>query len=211
MFMRIVLAACAATWLSAVGVDAQVAPQPAAPATPAAPAFQIDKACPAGAAIQMDLAAGQYVVRASPDARLRLRWATRDPGDASKVYAKADVAGNDARVSISGPSNGFSATIEVPARSNVTVTLTAGDFSIDPLDGDVDISAWAGKMQVGVGDPAAYYSVYASVTAGQIRADRFGGEKGGLLRSVSWEGKGKHALRVRLTAGEVILQAPSSK
>jgi len=208
--MRIVLAACAVTLLTAAGAAAQ-APPPAAPATPAAPAFKIDRACPAGAAIQMDLAAGQYFLRASPDARLRVRWTTREPGDESKVYAKAEVTGSEARVSISGPSNGFSVTIEVPARSNVTVTLTAGDFSIDALDGDVDISAWAGKMQVGVGNPAGYYSVYASVTAGHILADGFGGEKGGLLRSVSWEGKGKHALRVRLTAGEIILQPASSK
>ena len=206
--MRIVPAACALMVLGgAAGAVAQ-APQPA---TPAAPAFQIDKACPPGTVIHMDLAAGHYSVLASPDARLRVRWTTQDPADAAKVYAKADVTGNEARVSISGPSHGFSVTIEVPLRSNVTVSLTAGDFSIDALDGDVDISAWAGKMQIGVGNPAAYYSVYASVTAGQIRADRFGGEKGGLLRSVSWEGKGKHALRVRLTAGEVILEPASSK
>ena len=202
--MRTVLTACAVLWLTAAGVQAQ-SPQPAAPP------FQIDKACPAGAAIQMDLAAGQYFIHASPDARLRVRWTTREPGDASKVYAKAEVAGTEGRVSISGPSNGFSVTIEVPSRSNVTVSLTAGDFSIDAVDGDVDISAWAGKMQVSVGNPSDYYSVYASVTAGQIRADRFGGEKGGLLRSVSWEGKGKHALRVRLTAGEIILLPASPK
>jgi hypothetical protein len=205
--MRIV----AATWAVAFLATSGLAAQAPAPATPAAPAFQIDKACPAGASIQMDLSAGQYFVRASPDARLRVRWTTRDPGDASKVYAKAEVTGTDGRVSISGPSNGFSVTIEVPARSNVTVSLSAGEFSIDALDGNVDLSAWAGKMQVGVGDPAAYYSVYASVTAGQIRADRFGGEKGGLLRSISWEGKGKHAVRVRLTAGEIILVTPSPK
>jgi hypothetical protein len=47
--------------------------------------------------------------------------------------------------------------------------------------------------------------VQASVTAGRIRAEPFHADKGGVFRSFSWEGKGRHSLRVRLTAGEVIV------
>ena len=85
------------------------------------------------------------------------------------------------------------------------MSLSAGDLSIGPLDGNQDVSAWAGKIQLALGDLAQYYSVYASVTAGQIRVDPLGAHKGGLFRSVSWEGKGRHAMRVRLTAGDVII------
>jgi hypothetical protein len=54
--------------------------------------------------------------------------------------------------------------------------------------------------------------VRASVTAGQIRAEPFHADKGGVFRSFSWEGKGRHALRVRLTAGDVILHGrPAGK
>jgi hypothetical protein len=129
----------------------------------------------------------------------------------SSVYAKADVTGSEARVSISGPSHGFSVTIDVPSRSNLNVSLSAGDISIEALDGSVDLSAWAGKMQVALADPSSYYSVYASVTAGQIRAEPFSAEKGGLLRSFSWEGKGRHAVRVRLTAGDIILSRANGR
>ena len=153
----------------------------------------------------MDLSAGGYVIRTTTEPRLRVRWTTREPGEMSSVYAKADVTGSQARLSISGPSNGFSVSIEVPSRSNLNVSLSAGDMSIDAVDGSVDLSAWAGKMQIGLADPSSYYSVYASVTAGQIRAEPFSAEKGGLFRSFSWEGKGRHSVRVRLTAGDIIL------
>ena len=68
-----------------------------------------------------------------------------------------------------------------------------------------DVSAWAGKIQLALSYLTQYHSVYASVTAGEIRADPLGAHKGGIFRSVSWEGKGRHSLRVRLTAGDVII------
>jgi hypothetical protein len=190
-------------------------PAPSAGAQTPAPATEppapIDKPCPPGATITMDLSAGGYVVRAAADPRLRVRWTTRDPAQMSSVYAKAETSGSECRLAMSGPSNGFMVTIDVPSRSNVNVSLSAGDFSIDALDGSVDVSAWAGKMQVGLADPSSYYAVYASVTAGQIRAEPFGAEKGGLLRSFSWEGKGRHSVRVRLTAGDIILGRATGK
>lgn len=203
--MRSLAAVFMASFLVATPLQAQE--QPAAPAKERPPA-QIDKPCPAGATVTMDLSAGEYTVKASPEPRLRIWWTTRDAADAAKVYANAAVSGTDARLSISGPRNGFRVTIEVPARSNAAVSLSAGKFSIDALDGDVDVSAWAGELLVGVADQSAYYSVYASVTAGEIEATSFEARKGGLLRSVSWEGKGRHSVRVRLTAGKIVLHRP---
>jgi hypothetical protein len=203
--MRSLAALFMVSFLVAVPLQAQE--QPAVP-VPARPPAQIDKPCPAGATVTMDLSAGEYTVKASQDPRLRIWWTTRDAADAGKVYANAAVNGTDARLSISGPRNGFHVTIEVPARSNAAVSLSAGKFSIDALDGDVDVSAWAGEMLIGVADPSAYYSVYASVTAGEIEAPAFQARKGGLLRSVSWEGKGRHSVRVRLTAGKIALHRP---
>ena len=85
------------------------------------------------------------------------------------------------------------------------MSLSAGDLVLGALEGNKDVSAWAGKIQVAVPKPDDYYSVQASVTAGQIRAEPFHVEKGGVFRSIAWEGKGRYSLRVRLTAGDVIL------
>ena len=153
----------------------------------------------------MHLSAGHYAIRGTNEPRIRIRWTTRDPAGSRSVYARAAVSATVARLDVSGPSHGFDVGIEVPQRSNLSVSLSAGDLSIGPLDGSQDVSAWAGKIQLAVGDLAQYCSVYASVTAGQIRADPLDAQKGGIFRSVSWEGKGRHAVRVRLTAGDVII------
>ena len=121
------------------------------------------------------------------------------------MRATADVSGTQARIVVAGPKNGFSVRIGIPVRSDITVSLSAGDLVLGALEGNKDVSAWAGKIQVAVPKPDDYYSVQASVTAGQIRAEPFHVEKGGVFRSIAWEGKGRYSLRVRLTAGDVIL------
>jgi hypothetical protein len=189
-----------------VTVALTAAPEAAQPAgSDARPPAQVEKAFSPGGTITLDLSAGHYTIRGIGDPAIRIRWTTRDATQSGSVYAKAEVSGSNARVDVSGPSNGLDVSIDVPQRSNVSASLSAGDLSIGPLDGSQDISAWAGKIQVAVQDLAQYYSVYASVTAGQIRADPLDAQKGGLFRSVSWEGKGRHAIRVRLTAGDVVI------
>jgi hypothetical protein len=194
------LAAAAATSLLMTGVEAQ-SPAPA----PAQPPPQVEKAFAAGGSIYMDLSAGGYVIEGTADPRIRIRYTTREPGDARSVRATADVSGTQARIVVAGPRNGFNVRIEIPVRSDITVSLSAGDLAVGALEGNKDVSAWAGKIQVVVPKPDEYYSVQASVTAGQIRAEPLHVDKGGVFRSISWEGKGRYSLRVRLTAGEVIL------
>jgi hypothetical protein len=200
--MRLILLSFVTVVALTTGATPQAA-QPAASDTP--PPAQVEKAFSPGGTITMDLSAGHYTIRGTGDPAIRVRWTTRDPAQSKSVYAKAEVSGADARLNVSGPSNGFDVSIEVPQRSNVSVSLSAGDLSIGPLDGSQDVSAWAGKIQLALQDLAQYYSVYASVTAGQIRAEPLDAHKGGIFRSVSWEGKGRHAVRVRLTAGDVII------
>jgi hypothetical protein len=198
---RIPALVTAAMLLSSAGAARAPAQPP-----PVTPPPQVEKPFAQGGSIYMDLSAGGYVVEGTAEPRIRIRWTTRDPADESSVRAAADVTGTQARIVVSGPSNGFEVRIEVPERSNMSVSLSAGDLVVGALDGDVDVSAWAGKMDVAVRNPAEYYSVRASVTAGQIRAEPFHTDKGGVFRSFSWEGKGRHSLRVRLTAGDVILR-----
>jgi hypothetical protein len=193
------------TIVIALTLAAGTAAQNPRPAASSEPPPQVDKPFAPGGSIYMDLSAGGYVIAGTPDPRIRIRWRTKEARDASSVHASADVTGTGARIVTDGPSNGFTARIEIPVRSNVSISLSAGDLSLGALDGDVDVSAWAGKMEVAVGNPDDYYSVRASVTAGQISAEPFHVDKGGLFRSFSREGKGRRSLRVRLTAGDGVL------
>lgn len=197
---RRMLAAAAATLLLITSVAAQSPAPPPAESPP-----QVEKAFAAGGSIYMDLSAGGYTIEGTADPRIRIRYTTREPADASSVRATADVSGTQARIVVAGPKNGFSVRIGIPVRSDITVSLSAGDLVLGALEGNKDVSAWAGKIQVAVPKPDDYYSVQASVTAGQIRAEPFHVDKGGVFRSIAWEGKGRYSLRVRLTAGDVIL------
>ena len=86
-------------------------PDPPAPAPP--PAAQVEKAFSPGGTITMDLSAGHYTIRGIADPAIRIRWTTRDAAQSESVYAKAAVSGSNARVDVSGPSNGLDVSIAV--------------------------------------------------------------------------------------------------
>jgi hypothetical protein len=160
--------------------------------------------------VVMHLSAGEYDIEGSPEPRIHVQWETRDPEDADEVDVSAAVSGNEAVIKTSGPSNGFRVTIQVPARSDLHVRLSAGDLAVNRIEGHKDISAWAGNLNIGIADAADYRNVRASVTAGDLRAEPFNISKGGLFRSFNWEGKGGYDLRARLTAGDLVLHSEAA-
>jgi hypothetical protein len=95
--------------------------------------------------------------------------------------------------------------VEVPARTDITSRLSAGDFRIQGISGNKDVSSWAGNVVIEVVRPEEYKTVSASVTAGDLDASAFDVKKGGLFRSFSWKGPGTYKLDVRLTAGDLRL------
>lgn len=195
-----VIGVCVAS-LGMLTVAERPAPQPSA----STPAGSIHRPFVPNGTIVMDLSAGDYVIGPSEDDSIRLTWTTRDPDDAKRVEAKAEVSGSTATIVTDGPHDGFRVEIQVPPKSNVKVSLSAGEIEMRGIEGNKDVSAWAGEVRIGVGRAADYRRVYTSVTAGEIRARPFDVSKEGLFRSFNWEGNGRYDLRVRLTAGEVTL------
>jgi len=156
----------------------------------------------AGGKIDIQLSGGDYDIQPAADNRIRV---TLRNAQATKVDVAA--SGSAATVKISNtPSNNFSATIEVPKVSNLTVHLTGGDLRVAEITGNKDIDAYAGDVVISVGDPTQYASVDTAVKAGDLNARPFGGSKSGLLQSFTWSGKGKYTLRVRLGAGDLELK-----
>jgi hypothetical protein len=155
--------------------------------------------------ISFDLSAGEYRITGSPDNRLRMTWSVRDPHDLPRVHAAAEVKGRDAAVTTSGTDN-LKADIQVPSHADLYVRLTAGELTIQGIDGNKDVSLHAGELDIDVGRAEDYRSVSASVWAGEVHASPFNVSKEGLFRSFSWSGKGAYTLEARLKAGEIHLR-----
>lgn len=173
-------------------------------------ATSLERAFPAGGNLNMHLSAGKYTILGAADGRVRVDAKTREPGDKRKVRLDLEGSGTGAMLRVDGPSNGFEVAIQVPARTDLWIRLTAGDLTIGGVEGHKNVSAWAGELKVAVGDGSAYRSVDTSVLAGEIQAAPFRGGTGGVFRSFSWKGPGKYDLRARLTAGEIQLRGESA-
>jgi hypothetical protein len=157
-----------------------------------------------GRHLWLELSSGEYIVQAGGDDKVVVRWDTKDP-DSNNIKVSLDARGNDAAVVTTGDSGHFRVIVEVPARTDVTSRLSAGDFRVAGISGNKDISSWAGNVVVEVSRPEEYKSVSASVTAGDLNATAFDVKKGGLFRSFSWKGPGTYTLEIRLTAGDLRL------
>lgn len=164
-----------------------------------------EQSFPQGGQIFMDLSAGGYSVVGTDEAKIRVKWSTQDPAHMDDVEVRVGVEGKTARIDTDGPSDNFRVEIEVPKRADLTIRLSAGEITVRGIEGHKDVSAWAGELKIGVGKAADYRSADASVTAGEIDGAAFGVNKGGVFRSFRHDGKGKYDLRVRLTAGKIVL------
>jgi hypothetical protein len=172
-----------------------------APASAQSPS--VTKTFAPGGRVRMDLSAGAYQVVAGHDDQILVRWTTSTPEELASVKVDVQVRGTEADITAVGPRNHFDVTIEVPAQSDLDVNLTAGDLRIGLLEGNKRVEAWAGRIDVEVGNGQDYASVEAKVTAGELIGGPFSAKKGGLFRSLSWKGPGKYTIDVRLTAGDV--------
>ena len=164
----------------------------------------LERPFPANGRIRMDLSAGEYHITGGKENRVRLQWRVRDPEELSQVRAKADVRGREASIMTDGPEH-FKVDIDVPAKADLYIRLTAGELRVDKVEGNKDIGLHAGEIDVDVVRPEDYHSVSASVWAGEVHAAPFHLSKEGLFRSVSWTGTGPYRLEAKLKAGEVRL------
>ena len=117
-----------------------------------------------------------------------------------------EIHGKTAVLTTGGDTNHVHFTIDVPARSDIDVDLTAGDLEVRGIEGNKRIESWAGDVSIEVGRPEQYRSVNASVRAGDLNARPFNVSKGGLMRSFSWTGQGNYSLAVKLFAGDLTLR-----
>ena len=82
-----------------------------------------------GQRIWMDLSAGGYRIQAGRDDRIVVRWETRS-GEADEVRVDLTIKGSEATLVTKGPKNHFNVVVELPARTDLTMRLTAGDLKL---------------------------------------------------------------------------------
>jgi hypothetical protein len=156
--------------------------------------------------ISMDLSAGEYRIAGTPDHRIHLDWSARDRETLSRIRARADIRGREATITTDGPGNSrFRMAIQVPARADLHIRLTAGELTIEGIEGNKDVALHAGELNIDVGPAGDYGRVEASVWAGEVDAAPYQVNTGGLFRSFDWRGQGPYRLEARLKAGEVRL------
>jgi hypothetical protein len=156
----------------------------------------LERAFAPGGIIRLDLTPGAYHVVGRPGDAIRMSWHTQKPGMLDRIRGEIEIRPGRAVITTSAPHNS-SATfeIEVPERSNLEVDLPAGDLSVRGVEGDKNLSMWAGDVTIEVGKTELYRRVYASVRFGDISAPPFNRTTGGIFRS-----------RAKLFAGDLKLR-----
>jgi hypothetical protein len=172
-------------------------------ATVTAAVMKVDKPFAAAGSIEMQLDGGDYVIRASPDERIRV-WFGGDTGNATGDLA---TSGTHANLVIKDtPHSNFRATVEVPATANLTVHLSGGNLEVAAIAGNKDIDSKAGNVGIAIPNANDYGAVDATVTVGNLNAGPFGDSGSGLTPHLKWSGSGKYTLRASLGAGNLELK-----
>ena len=159
-----------------------------------------------GGRVKLKLESGAYKIQPSADNSLRITW-SGDSVERPIVEVSIQTSGNAAEIKVhSTPHNNFHATIEIPAKTDLHVRLTAGDLNVSRISGSKDIESRAGDIEIDIGEASDYAHVDASVMAGDLSAAPFKVSKGGLFRSFKWNGPGAYSLHAHLLAGDLTLR-----
>jgi hypothetical protein len=101
---------------------------------------------------------------------------------------------------------GVEVRIEIPHRTSVQVKMGAGEVTIENLEGNKDISLYAGQVTISLPQASDYRSVDASVDVGEVNAQAFSADKGGFFRHFQHhDASGQYRLYAHVTTGEIDL------
>jgi len=156
-----------------------------------------------GGTVRLHLEAGGYTIRAGSSDNVVVAYSASSD-DLSRV--KVDIKSMASRVDVyvrHTPRHNFNATIEVPRQSNLWARLSAGELSIEEVEGDKDVELWAGEINIDVPHPDIYGHRDASVLVGSLEASAFNISKDGLFRSFRQERSGKYRFHAHVTTGEI--------
>lgn len=164
------------------------------------PVMKVEKPFAAAGSVEMQLEGGNYIIRASQDERIRVSFA----GNTGNAIAELVTNGTHANLAIRDtPHSDFQATVEVPARVDLTVHLSGGNLDVAAITGNKDIDSKAGNVGISIPNSNDYGTVDAAVRVGNLSAGPFGDSGSGVSPRLKWSGPGKYTLRASLGAGNL--------
>ncbi|MGH9644518.1 MAG: hypothetical protein ACRD3Q_19110 [Terriglobales bacterium] len=157
-----------------------------------------------GGTVRLHLEAGGYTIKAASSDNIVITYPPNPNRDSRDVKVEIKMTPSHADVYVRNtPHNNFNVTIELPRHSNLWARLTAGELTIENLEGDKDVELWAGQINFDVPHPDEYGRRDASVLAGSLEASAFNISKDGLFRSFRQDGPGRYRFHAHVTAGEI--------
>jgi len=158
-----------------------------------------------GAKLEVKLRFGDLRVISSDDPRLSITYTTHSnhANFSRKVEARFLVTPHDASLKLSAPRRGsVDVELRVPSRSNLHVRVSAGDLSIDPVEGSLDVETHAGDIRIKLPAHVDLGLVDASTHAGDVNAP-FGKPHGWIGSKLDYDGGGKYRIHAHTFAGDI--------
>jgi len=168
----------------------------------------VEKTFADGGDLQLRLSADDYKVVPTNDDRIIVSWdASKDRN--GKVRVTINTSGAQATVQTNFPHdfpNRPALTIQIPSRSNVKVRLSAGDLTVGPVEGNLDVEVHVGDLHLEIHDPTRFASVDASTRIGDLKPGPFNQNKQGWLgRTLKWQGNGSYKLHAHVGTGDLTI------
>jgi DUF4097 and DUF4098 domain-containing protein YvlB len=158
-----------------------------------------------GAKLDVQLRFGDLHVISTDDAHLSIRYTTHSThADFSrKVQARFLVTPNSATLKLTAPRDGsVDVELRVPSRSDLHVRVSAGDVSIDPVQGSLDVETHAGDIRIRLPEHVDLGVLDASTHAGDVNAP-FGKPHGWIGGKLDYDGGGKYRIHAHTFAGDI--------
>ncbi len=162
---------------------------------------------PSAGLLRMHIRSGDVRIFGGEADKIIIHYGGSNSNRAGEVKVSFKTSGQTGDLSIKGgPQNDFRVTLQVPTKSNLYVRMPFGDLDISAVSGDKDVEVHAGDVTLALGKADDYRYVDASVTSGELSADPFHVDKGGLFRSFKTEGRGNYRLHAHVGAGDLTLK-----
>jgi hypothetical protein len=161
---------------------------------------------PSGGQLELHIRSAEIHILGSEEDKVVVRAAGREGSDSTGIRAHFENFARSGRLRVNGgPDGNVSITVQIPKHSDLAVRIFAGEVEIKGIKGNKNVDLSAGNLTIGVGDPADYFHVDASVTTGNIEAAPFGESRGGMFRSFEKSGNGRYKLVAHVGAGNLTL------
>jgi hypothetical protein len=140
---------------------------------------------------------------------IRVTCTADHPEEMQGVRLRLSGSGSQSTLCIQGGTThhgGVQVRIEVPHRTSVQVKMGAGQVTMQNLEGNKDISLYAGQVTISSPQGWNYKTVDASVDIGEVNAQAFDADKGGFFRHFTRQNaNGEYRLYAHVMTGEIDL------